>query len=55
VTVEILLLGTGKTTALLPSNLRSYLTGLGIQVDVMDTVRLRVSLFHSLELKLLIL
>ncbi|KAH7931323.1 MAS20-domain-containing protein [Leucogyrophana mollusca] len=34
---EILVLGTGKSMALLPPFLRSYVRQLGIQVDVMDT------------------
>jgi len=34
---EILLLGTGKNTALPPPFFQSYLNGLGIRVDTMDT------------------
>lgn len=34
---EILLFGTGKTLIQPPSAIRSYLTNLGIQLDVMDT------------------
>ncbi|KAF5363626.1 hypothetical protein D9756_000324 [Leucocoprinus leucothites] len=34
---EILVLGTGKTLVQPPSFIRSYLTSLGIQLDVMDT------------------
>lgn len=36
--LEILLLGTGKTTIQAPPWLRTYMNQLGIQVDVMDTV-----------------
>ncbi|KAG5648710.1 hypothetical protein DXG03_000057 [Asterophora parasitica] len=36
---EILLLGTGKAIAQVPPFLRTYLNQLGIQVDIMDTVR----------------
>jgi uncharacterized protein len=36
--VEILVLGTGRTLAQPPPSIRSYLNGLGIQLDVMDTV-----------------
>lgn len=39
-TPEILLFGTGKKVSLVPPNLRQYLNQTGIQVDVMDTVRL---------------
>lgn len=35
---EILLLGTGKTVVPPPAALRNYLRGLGIQLDVMDSV-----------------
>jgi len=35
---EILLLGTGKTLVQPPPFMRDYLNGLGIQLDVMDTV-----------------
>jgi NADH dehydrogenase [ubiquinone] 1 alpha subcomplex assembly factor 3 len=35
---EILLVGTGKSVAPLPTPLRQYLNKLGIQVDVMDSV-----------------
>jgi NADH dehydrogenase [ubiquinone] 1 alpha subcomplex assembly factor 3 len=34
---EILLLGTGKSIALPPPFFRTYLNGLGIQLDTMDT------------------
>lgn len=37
--LEILLLGTGKRISQAPPALRTYLNQLGIQVDVMDTVR----------------
>ena len=37
--IEILLLGTGPTLSQIPLPLRSHLNQLGIQVDVMDTVR----------------
>lgn len=36
---EILILGTGKSTVQLPPTLRNHLSQAGIQVDVMDTVR----------------
>ncbi len=36
---EILLLGTGKRLILPPPSIRQYLTSIGIQIDVMDTVR----------------
>ncbi|KAG6856987.1 hypothetical protein H0H87_011081 [Tephrocybe sp. NHM501043] len=42
---EILILGTGKSIAHVPAALRTYLNKLGIQVDVMDTVR---SIFNYL-------
>jgi NADH dehydrogenase [ubiquinone] 1 alpha subcomplex assembly factor 3 len=44
--VEILLFGTGKSVARLPSHLHSYVNQLGIQVDVMDTVRCFASLTY---------
>ena len=37
--LEILLIGTGKSVKPLPAVLRRYLNKLGIQVDVMDSVR----------------
>ena len=37
--VELLLIGTGKRVAFVPPMLRQYLTSLGIQTDIMDTVR----------------
>lgn len=37
---EILILGTGKAASQPPPTIRSYLNSLGIQLDVMDTVRL---------------
>ena len=37
--LEILLIGTGKSVNPLPATLRQYLNKLGIQVDVMDSVR----------------
>ena len=39
---EILLIGTGKSVKPLPAVLRRYLNKLGIQVDVMDSVRTRL-------------
>ena len=39
---EILLIGTGKSVNPLPAVLRRYLNKLGIQVDVMDSVRTRL-------------
>ena len=36
---EVLLLGTGKSVVQLPLALRNHLSQVGIQVDVMDTVR----------------
>lgn len=35
---EILLLGTGSTVLPPPPELRSYISSLGIQLDVMDSV-----------------
>lgn len=35
---EILLLGTGQQAQMLPPALRQYLTSIGIQVDMMNTV-----------------
>jgi len=37
---EILVLGTGRTLVQPPSFLRAHLNKMGIQLDVMDTVRL---------------
>ena len=42
---EILLLGMGKSVALPPPALRKYLNEIGIQVDILDTVR-KPSLAH---------
>lgn len=39
---EILLIGTGKSVNPLPAVLRRYLNKLGIQVDIMDSVRTRL-------------
>ncbi|KAK4333498.1 Vacuolar transporter chaperone 1 [Rhodotorula toruloides] len=36
---EILLIGTGSSTLLAPQRIKRYLNGLGIQVDVLDSVR----------------
>lgn len=36
---EILLLGMGKSVGLPPSALRKYLNEIGIQVEILDTVR----------------
>lgn len=36
--VEILLFGTGKTMQMLPPAFRKHFAGLGIQVDVLDSV-----------------
>jgi uncharacterized protein len=41
--VEILLLGTGKKLIQPPPFMRAYLGRLGIQLDVMDTVRYQLS------------
>jgi NADH dehydrogenase [ubiquinone] 1 alpha subcomplex assembly factor 3 len=38
--LEILLMGTGRTMSLPPPSLRSYMNEIGIQMDFMDTVRL---------------
>ena len=48
-TVEILIFGTGARMELVPASIRGYLKELGIQMDVMDTVRARsgcLSLSH---------
>ena len=45
---EILLIGTGKSVNPLPATLRQYLNKLGIQVDVMDSVRDDSLFGHSL-------
>ncbi|OJA18803.1 hypothetical protein AZE42_00860 [Rhizopogon vesiculosus] len=37
--VEILVFGTGRRMELPPSSIRSYLKEMGIQLDIMDTVR----------------
>lgn len=37
---EILLFGTGLTTVPAPKGIRDYISGLGIQLDVMDSVGL---------------
>lgn len=37
--VELVLLGTGKRAVPPPPHLRQYLSKIGIQIDVMDTVR----------------
>ena len=39
--IEILILGTGKSVSQPPPSIRSYLNSLGIQLDVMDTVRFK--------------
>ncbi len=44
---EILLIGTGKSVNPLPTILRQHLNKLGIQVDVMDSVRDASLLAHS--------
>lgn len=36
--LEILLLGTGQRALPAPKRLREYISGLGIQLDVMDSV-----------------
>lgn len=46
---EILILGTGKNVSHPPPSIRMYLNSIGIQLDVMDTVRP----FAILESKLL--
>ena len=48
---EILLLGTGSTVLPPPPELRSYISSLGIQLDIMDSVSLisTVSLFFPVE------
>ena len=43
VVIEILLLGTGKTMVLPPPSIRQYLSKIGIQIDVMNTVRSQYS------------
>lgn len=45
--VELLLLGTGKTLVLPPPAIRQYLNRIGVKVDIMDTVRLIVLLLPS--------
>ena len=37
--IELMIIGTGKRVAFVPPMLRQYLTSLGIQTDIMDTVR----------------
>lgn len=41
---EILLLGTGQQAQMLPPALRQYLTSIGIQVDMMNTVGIKLQL-----------
>lgn len=50
---EILILGTGKTVSLPPPSIKSYLNSLGIQLDIMDTVRLCIPIAHAKSLILM--
>lgn len=45
--VELLLLGTGKSLLLPPPSIREYLRKAGISIDVMDTVSALVIRLHT--------
>jgi NADH dehydrogenase [ubiquinone] 1 alpha subcomplex assembly factor 3 len=47
---EILLFGTGQTVLPAPKEIKDYISSLGIQLDVMDSVSLaQVSIEHSAD------